>query len=109
MIGRETLQCRRVEPGSYIDGEYHEGQCTTIEIMASVQPVVGDELVMLPEGRRDRQTYKLYTKTELYGVSLQQSRNPDTVIIADEEYEVFEVQSWRNNIINHYKVIVQRI
>ena len=105
---RQVVLVRRFEPGSYVDGEFVEGANWTFDIEASIQPVVGNELEVLPEGRRDRETFKLYTAMELLSVSLQDHRNPDRVNIFGSEYEVFSVEPWRNNIRNHYKVIVQR-
>ena len=46
-----------------------------INATASVQPIKGKEVLLVPEGRRDREVLKMYTSTEIMGVTTQ---NPDT-------------------------------
>jgi hypothetical protein len=86
-----------------------------INATASVQPTKGTEVEMVPEGRRDHQTYKMYTSTEIFGITTQ---NPDQVMIlaapfSQFVYEVIQIFDWQNNanfgVTNHYKYIAMRI
>lgn len=100
----------RKNPGAYVDGRWVEGGETLIVILASIQPTTGEEMLSIPEGRRDRKTYALFTKTPvevIHGVN--NSTNPDQVEIYGERYEVTRVEVWQNNpsvfgIVNHYKI-----
>ena len=82
---------------------------------ASVQPIKGEEVMLVPEGRRDRETYTMFTSTQILGVTTQ---NPDQVTVLKGPYtgivfECIEIQPWQNNInfalVNHYKYIAWRL
>jgi len=107
---RQSFVVRRRGTGSYnAQGRYvQDAPDTTFTIKASRQPLSGSDTNLLPEGKRETETYKLYTTTKLYG-ALQGNVNSDIVIIDDEDYEVIKVEAWQNNVINHYKVIVSKI
>ena len=86
-----------------------------INATASVQPTKGIEVMLVPEGRRDKETYKMYTSTEIFGITTQ---NPDQVTILKAPFtglvfEVIEIMDWQNNanfdVTNHYKYIAMRL
>lgn len=86
-----------------------------INATASVQPVKGKEVLLVPEGRRDREVLKMYTSTEIYGVTTQ---NPDQIQIIKSPFyptvfEVVLIDEWENNtnfnIVNHYKYICMKL
>lgn len=86
-----------------------------INATASVQPVKGKEVLLVPEGRRDREVLKMYTSTEIMGVTTQ---NPDQIQILKSPfyptvYEVVLIDEWENNsnfnIVNHYKYICMKL
>ena len=86
-----------------------------INATASVQPVKGKEVLLVPEGRRDRDVLKMYTSTEIMGVTTQ---NPDQIQILKSPfyptvYEVVLIDEWENNsnfnIVNHYKYICMKL
>lgn len=111
-VFRMPVSMQRKAPGSYVNGVWVEGALTTIPITASIQPTTGEELLSLPEGRRDRKTYALFTSTKLNVA--RPGINPDLVTIFGEVYEVIKVDIWQNRpavfaIINHYKVIVSAL
>lgn len=116
---RTPIQIRRPVTGSYVNGKYVGETFLTIDATASVQPTTGEEVQLLPEGRRDSQTYAMYTSTQIYGIEPQTPlHNPDQVLILKPPFEglVFEVvqiNTWQNNsnfnIVNHYKYIAMRI
>ena len=105
-IFRKPLTLQRLSGGTYVNGIWTNQTATTSTFTASVQPLSGEELQSLPEERRNKKTYKLYTSTKLETVN---SQNPDRVIIYTETYEVFRVDIWQNNIINHYEIYVSKI
>ena len=86
-----------------------------INATASVQPTKGKEVLLVPEGRRDQETYKMYTSTQIEAVTTQ---NPDQVTVLKGPFtgivfECIEVLDWQNNsnfnIVNHYKYICMRL
>lgn len=88
---------------------------TIINATASMQPTKGIQVELIPEGRRDQQTYKMYTSTEIYGITTQ---NPDQITVLKAPFtglvfEVLEIYDWQNNpnfnIVNHYKYIMMRL
>lgn len=108
-IFRIPLNLYRKNAGAYVNGQWVEGGETLIVITASVQPTSGEELLSIPEGRRNRKNYALFTSTPidlLHG--LNDSINPDQIEIYGERYEIVRVEVWQNNppvfgIVNHYK------
>lgn len=86
-----------------------------IVITASVQPANGEDMLSVPEGRRNRKTYALFTSTPVEVIhGLNNSTNPDQVEIYGERYEIIKVEVWQNNppvfgIVNHYKFIASAL
>jgi hypothetical protein len=107
---RMPLTRQTASGGAYNNGEWKGQTFTNSTITASVQPIVGEELQSLPEARRAKKNYRLFTSVRLNTVT---SQNPDRVIIGSETYEVYEVYPWQNNsnftIVNHYEALVSKI
>ena len=93
--------------GSYVDGRWTETESDPVDFKASLQPVTANEMQTLPEGRRDRTTYKAYTKTDLKTVSIGEQIS-DIVLDGSERYEVVAAMRWRNGLINHTKLLLQK-
>lgn len=86
-----------------------------IPATASMQPTDGKEVTLVPEARRDKETYKMYTSTEIYGIT---DQNPDQVTVLKAPFtgivfEVIRIYDWQNNanfnVVNHYKYIAMRL
>lgn len=81
-----------------------------IPTTASIQPLTGEDLQELPEGRQSLNGYKLYTSFRIRTVT---DVNPDQVEIFGQRYEVVQVFPWQNNvnfsIVNHYKYMTQKL
>ncbi len=79
-------------------------------ILASIQPATSKDMQNLPEGRRTRSTFALFTDTELLtsddGAS---PKKADQVTIAGDVFEVMAVERWQNNVINHYRAVVSKV
>lgn len=102
---RRALVVTRKTAGTVVDGLYVEGVTSSINITASVQPLMPEEVDQLPEGKRTSDPRWLFTYTELNPAS---SANPDLVSIDGSLYEVDKVGQWQNNVINHYKCLVYK-
>ncbi len=99
-------------PGAYVDGIWVNGGENALQITASLQPSSGEEMLSLPEGRRNRKTYTLFTSTKIN--VLHNAANCDQIEILGERYEIVNVDIWQNNpaifgVVNHYKFIAVAI
>lgn len=111
-IFRIPITIYRKAAGAYVNGIWVEGAETTILITASVQPTTGEEMLSLPEGRRNKKTYALFTSTDINVIV--GTSNPDQVAIFGERYEVVRVEPWQNNptvfgVVNHFKFYAQAL
>jgi len=107
---KHTLTVKRRALGDYDSAGFFKvtGSDTEFTITASVQLMTGSEMLLLPEGKRELETKKIYTSTELYGIEKGNGVNADIVDIDGDEFEVARVYSWKNNVINHYKIFVAK-
>ena len=92
--------------GEWVNGIWQPGAPTTLTARCSVQPSNQNDMEMLPEGRRDRQAFTLYGRTELKMADDNAETNADRVEIYGDMFEVTHVERWTNGIINHFKSIV---
>lgn len=105
---RTAFTVNRPAAGSFVKGKWvQSGTMTQITIMASVQPVKGLDLQLVPEARRNGQIVKIFTDTMLQ--ILTPSTNPDILLAFGYSYEVITVEPWQSNIINHYKCFGMKI
>lgn len=88
---------------------------TIIPATASIQPSAGIEVALIPEARRDKETYIMFTSTQIFGITTQ---NPDQVTVLKGPFtgivfEVVSIDDWQNNSIftnvNHYKYLCLRL
>ena len=108
VLRNHTLTVHRKGAGAYVDGEFvPAGDALTFSIKCSVQNPTGEETETLPEGRRTDDARILFTDTQLYSVN--GNSNPDQVELDGTFYEVWDVRPWQNNLINHYRYIIQKI
>jgi hypothetical protein len=113
-IFRSPISILRLTPGSYVDGKWVEGTSSTIAATASLQPVSGQEIMFLPESRRERIDYKMYTSTPINDLT---TANPDQIQFSVggslQTFEVFQIFTWQNNDlfynVNHYKYFCMRL
>jgi hypothetical protein len=106
LISRKELTAYNITGGQFTKGHWVKGTPNQFTFKASVQPMIGRELEMLPEGRRHTQSYFLFTDNLLQTV---EGQNPDIVVIDNEQHEVFQRQNWQNQIIGHYRYIVIKL
>ena len=71
------------------------------KLRGSVQPAKGDDLKLLPEGRREEATVSVYTRDDI--------RNGDLLTIRGDVYEVLNVQVWDNNILPHRQALAVKM
>ena len=106
-----TYTVTRTGGGTYSSGVYTAGSTSTFDITASVQPVSGRDLQVLPEGQHGNEVRVIYTTTEL------RTRNPtnagDKISIGSEDWEVFRFERWEAFGLNlsgdHYRAFASRL
>lgn len=97
---------KRQLSGQYIKGKWVPGTLVDVVSSGTKQPMGGDELQAMPEGRRERKSYKMYLDTEVF--TSRPDCGPDTLIINGETFEVVQVMPYSSGLINHFKVIIQK-
>lgn len=104
------LTVKRKAEGYYdTDGFYKlSGSDSQFTITASVQPITGAEMKLLPENRREEEMLKIYTDSSLRTTEQLNEFNSDIVVINNIDYEVVKSFTWQNNVINHNKYILAR-
>lgn len=105
---RRPLVANRKPMGTYVNGVWTEEAGLDFTILASVQPATPEDLQSLPENRRTFTAYRIYTDVIMLS-ALEGVRNPDTVTINGEQYEISQVAMWQNGVINHYRCLAVRI
>ena len=104
---RRKLIARQVSGGAVdINGRWTGESESDISIWASIQPATSQDLLTLEEGRRNRSTFVLFTDTELNSFNEQ---NPHRIQLFGEEYEVVSRGDWQNEVLSHYRVLVQKM
>ena len=104
MSFRKPQTIKRTVPGSYVNGVFVEGTESTISIMASVQPMSGEDIVAVPEGRRASDMVKLYTDANLNSQGDAGSgQSPDRLVWLGKDYEIHSKDVRQMGVISHYK------
>lgn len=86
-----------------VKGRKVETYSEPFEIMASKHPTNEQTIKLLPEGRREKVSYTLYSNDELRTLD---NGNPDQVKIDDSWYEVVKKLIYTNTILAHHKYLV---
>lgn len=94
----------RTSVGTTVDGTYVEGSTSTSSILGSLQPVTGDLLKSLPEGRRADEVKVLYTTSDVIVKPI-----PDKFTIDGEQWETEKVMKWEHFGETHYIAFVSNI
>lgn len=116
LTGSTCLTIRRKTSGTYnADGDYSEGTVSTLSICANVQPnLTRNEMMLLPEGERSKQTLKLYTATPLRmrreGTSGHDADEFDWTDASGDigTYQVMKTISYQMQILDHCKALCVR-
>lgn len=87
------------------------GGTSVVNIEASIQPLTGRDLQVLPEGHHASNVRKMYAKAALY--TRTPSNDPDVVSYGGEDWEVLNVQSWEAFGLgsggDHWEALIARI
>lgn len=90
-----TYDVTRYEPSSYDDnGRLVEGASSTLQVVASVQPISGRELLRLDEGLRTKEPLAIWSTTALRTADAQAGTRADRLTVGGLTYEVQLVEDW---------------
>lgn len=114
MLGQRPIVRRRFDgAGTVTDGDWSPPPYEDQPILATVQPLTGDELQVLDSGKRSRQPRKVYTRAEVRVADQERGLTTtatmsDQLVIDGLVYEVMEV-SRQETVIPHYRAVVLRL
>lgn len=92
--------------GAYVDGLYVEGVESSFKTIASVQQPTPDEIEKLPEGERNKDLFKFYSKKPLRATSDRDGTEADIAILNSVRYKIISAEDW--NIFGHTVAIGAR-
>lgn len=96
---------RKSAADTYVNGKFVAATTTSTTIQASVQPLSGQEMLLLPEARRTSQAVRIYTDTQLRVANTIAGYNADIVTAFGSDFEIISCEPWQSNVINHYSAI----
>lgn len=86
------------------------GSTSVVNIKASIQPLSGMDLQVLPEGHHASNVRKMYSKVEVFGRG--PANDPDLVTFGGEIWEVLNVQAFEAFGLgsggDHWKAMIAR-
>ncbi len=94
----ETITLTRKAAGTYVNGHYVEGAGASSSIEANVQPLTGNEVLQLPEADRYRESWKVFSSSEI--------RVDDVITRSGKTYVVGPVKDYSVHSLPHYEAIM---
>lgn len=92
--------------GNWVNGHYVKSPGETIEIQASIQPMRGNEVLVLPEHRRSERSIKIYSETRFQESDEEHNLPADEFEYDGVIFQVFQCMNWEiGTDIPHYKTI----
>ena len=98
---------RFVEGGEWgDDGKYKRGEAKFFDFQASIQPLSGNAIKLLPEHRRNSESVIIFSEERLFTSDEKSQRAADILLYDGKCFEVFNVKKWSEETdINHYESI----
>lgn len=88
------------------DGKFQRGQSKVFEIEASIQPLSGNMIKLLPEHRRNAESVIIFSSERLFASDEKSQRAADIVEYDGKKFEIFTVKKWAEfTDIPHYESI----
>lgn len=106
------LTIYRRSAGSFVDGDWVEGEVEEVAVQVNIQPLKGYEILQLPESERTRVWWKVYSanqlRTEKEGPN---GWDADEFIWKNDRYKIMKLDDWQNamGILEHCKAYATRI
>jgi len=106
-IDTNIYKVYRFERGEWDSrGIYNRGECDSFDISASIQPISGNMLRLLPEHRRNSEAITIFSEERLFPSDEIEERAADVIIFDRKRFEIFKVKKWAEcTDIPHYESI----
>jgi hypothetical protein len=99
---------RQAGAGAWVQGRWVDASSpSVVTVRASVQRLTAKETELLPEAYRTRESYRVYTESELFTVDNVGSKNCDFISIDGKNYDIVSREKW-TQLHPHYKCIAVR-
>jgi hypothetical protein len=108
LASHETLAVKRPPSGVYVDGRYSAGATTNFTVLASVQPLTGEDLLVLPEGERTDDAIEIFTLEKLQPSQQGAAELGDLVTYLGRDYRIRLAEDWGANG-NYYRSVATRV
>ena len=111
-FGQAVTVTRQATAGDWVDGVYVPGPVITFDVVMSVQPISGKELVNLSEAQRTKRWVKGYCADELFTAEQSVAKKADLVAADGAIYEVQKVEAWKgykSQIDPFWKVVMAEV
>lgn len=109
MSFRKPQTIKRLTAGDYVNGVWVDGAESTITIMASVQPMTGQDQLVIPAGKRLADYVKAYTSSDLQVLGEVEGLQPDRLVWRGKEYECISADVRQMDILPHYKYTFSKV
>jgi hypothetical protein len=103
---------RYEDAGTYVNGDYVAVAPTISQVIMSIQPISGRELLNVPEAQRTRQFMTAYSPVKLYTVQTSVSKKADLIEWDGAFFEVQAVEYWAssgNSIAPHWRCRIAEV
>ena len=107
-VGRRKYTVTTITAGSYVDGRWVEGTESTFEVTGHEQPSGPQELQMLPDSFRSKDTRLFMTTSNIKTLEESNGTTPDKVTIDGVQFEAHKKKSYQMGPRQHYEIILVR-
>lgn len=107
-MSAQDIVLKRFSPTIIVEGLPVPSIPAILNIRGAIQPTSGEDLKSLPEGQRERVSYKVYSVFQFRTNNQQAQTKADIVELYGEEFEVQTVQNHFGLGLSHWKAIAVR-
>lgn len=93
-FAQEIIVNRDDQPQTILNGKIVPATTRQFAMIAAVQPLKGNEILMFEEADRLRQSIKIYSYTELKVLDEKRKTKADLIVYADTTFEIVSVERW---------------
>lgn len=113
LMKAQTYPLVRIDTQGYVDsnGDWVEGTDDTVPqetVQGNLQPIVGRDMKLLPEGFKATDVRVFYTQTKLKTVDDVGKTWADYILVDGRRYQAQTVEPWYGIYNSHYKIIMVR-
>jgi len=95
----ESIDVLRYAAGYYDDhGFWVQEDPTVIQILADIQPITGEALERIADGRDLKDVVSVWTMDVIRGLNEDDKIQPDQIIYGGKKYEIENIQIWDSHI-----------